>query len=207
MDWFVHDCSLDGQYSTATEFIEVLTELMRLRVNSAIVLQGVRCSRAIGSQPVVQRQTFSQVISSSTDRNLRNYVLKWITSEGPFLDDERENIADDYFEYKGTDVTDEGAGEAVRRILNGKLAMTFSFEKGGSDYSPLSIDHGLPEDRLGKIAVENVWTIAGLRTAAMAALPRVINWNQMIEQARVRFPLLHFADNLMDYLQRETFTF
>lgn len=207
MNWLVHDHSLNGQYITATAFLSGIEELLRLRTEFSTIRDGLRCSRLIGDRPATQTQSFRQVVQSSSDRILRQQILQWVVSKGPFIDENSEVIDENYFEYKGLDVTNEGAGEAARCKVNGLEATTFSFLGGGSDYSPLSIDHGLPEDRIGIIELVNIWNIEALRITSLAALPVAVNWKQAIEQARVRFPNLFFSQNLMDYLRRETFTF
>jgi hypothetical protein len=206
MDWFIHDRSLNGQYPDSTAFLDSVKELLRLRGEIPAIRDRLRCSRAIGDLPATPTHSFRQLVQASGDRNLRQLVLQWIESKGPFLDEDSEAVGENYFEYGALDVTNEGTGEAARRILNGLEAMTFSFSGGGSDHSPLRIEQGLPEDRIACVEVPNVWTIADLRASALAALPAVVNWKQTIARAQFRFPKLLLADNLIDYLRRETFT-
>jgi hypothetical protein len=206
MNWFVHDSSLVGQYQTQKDFLAHIESLLRLRVAVPIIRERLKCSRSMGERLATATQTFRQTLLSCPDRTLRRLALDWIDSRGPFLDEDTQIVPDNYFEYLGVDVTNEGAGEAARRLLNGADAATYSFEGGGSDYTPLPIDHGVPEDRFGTISVQNFWSLVALRDSALTAVATVTNWEQAISYARLKFPGLLFSDNLLDFLKRETFT-
>jgi hypothetical protein len=140
---------------------------------------------------------------------LRNAILAWLDRHGPFIDDNRTPEIDDYFQYAGMLVTDSGLGEAARRVKNGAHASTFSFAGGAIDFavSPLLIDHGLAEERLGQYPVGNVWTIEDLVQLALSAGPPIASWRALIEAARVRFPHLIIPDSVYEHpiLSREPF--
>lgn len=53
--------------------------------------------------------------------------MNWLDKSGPFWDEDREENVDDYFHFEGTDVTDQGLGEAARRVLAGRQAGAYSF--------------------------------------------------------------------------------
>jgi hypothetical protein len=207
MDCLIHDLSLNGQYVNSVDFLDHLTLLLRLRFEQPSIKHGMRCSRTIGTRPVTATQNLREIVQSWTDKTHRSLALQWIQSQGPFWEDDRESADEDYFECLSQDVTDQGLGEAARRILQGSGITTYSFEKGGFDFSPVIVQHGLPENPLGDFHVENFWTLDKLKIAALRAMPKVENWDQTIEQARIRFPKLLLADYIITPLRRETFTY
>ena len=62
--------------------------------------------------------------------------------------------------------------------------------------SPLCVEHGLPEDRLGQYFVPNVSTVEKLIEWALGQTPEADSWRSMIEIARERFPLLRLSDTI-----------
>ena len=206
VNWFIHDLSLNGQYETSQSFMNCLVDLLRLRSRNSTVYEGLRCSRSMSERPVTAAHSFREVVQSSNDANVRRLILGWIDTKGPFWDDDREAADDDYFQCGPHDVTDQGAGEAARHSLKGRAAATFSFNEGGFDHSPLEIQHGLDEQPINQLFISNLWDSEQLAKAALEALPSPTNWQQVVDQAKLRFAKLHFADDLIDYLRRETFT-
>lgn len=209
MLWYINDASLQGQFASPEAFEIVLRGLMATRKRNRRLAASLRTTRTLSSVPVTFGVTLRSVVQASPDRNLRIEVLTWLDRTGPFIDDDRLFEADDYFEYSDLDVTDGGLGEAARRLKAGESASTFSFEGGALDFasSPLMVDHGLPEERLGSFAVENIWIIEELLRAAVDDGPAVTSWKALVLTARERFPRLIIPDSvfLNSALARETF--
>jgi hypothetical protein len=147
-----------------------------------------------------------QVVQNCADNMLKRAVLDWVTSRGPFWDDSRIDNPDDYFELSGADVTDTGLGEAARVTLSGAAAGTYSFAGGGFDYSPLHVQHGLPEEPLGNVEVLNFWACEQLIASAANCEPAPTNWVQAIDRARLTFEYLDIGPQAADSLRREPFS-
>jgi hypothetical protein len=110
-------------------------------------------------------------------------MLDWVSNSGPFWDEDRASNDDDYFHFEGEDVTNQGLGEAVRRLINGMVAGSFSFVHGaGRDFArtPLTVMHGLEEEPRGAYNVNNWWTVADLETAAVH-VPQ--SWRELLDAA------------------------
>lgn len=129
--------------------------------------------------------------------------------QGPFTEDDRLAEVDDYYEYRGVDVTDSGLGEAARRTRTNEHVATFSFIGGILPFqlTPLPVDHGLAEERLGRYEVENFWTVDQLATSAIEHESPATSWKQLVEVARRRYPRLLIPDSLYQdqRLAREPF--
>lgn len=206
MAWYVNDLSLCGQYPNATAFLDDLAELMRVRSKVPMLEQKLFCSRTLHTRPVTANLNFREAVKSLPHYIPVPLVLAWLTKNGPFWEDAREFNEDDYFEHSGQDVTHFGLGEAARRLLVGLEASNFSFARGGFDYSPIDILHGLPESPLNTVPVPNLWTITALHKCALATIPAPVNWLQMLEQAQGRFDKLVMSPHSIDKLRKEPFS-
>jgi hypothetical protein len=189
MLWYVNDVSLQGQFSSWSELESILQELMSARAAAEALRRGLRTTRNLSKRPALGALTFRSAVAQSRNANLRGLVLIWLDRTGPFIEDDRTDEEDDYFEYAGIDVTDGGLGEAARRIKIGEASSTFSFKGGAIDFarSPLEVDHGLPEERLGKYSIENFWVVEALRSSALSSEPPITSWVLLVEAARRRF--------------------
>lgn len=206
MKWFVNDISLQGQFGSDHEFLGMLKNLLRLRHKSPALTERLHCSRNLHEAVVTPLSNFREAVQKSADQTLKRAVLEWVASKGPFWDDSRTANADDYFELNGIDATNTGAGEAARQLIMGADASTYSFEGGGFDYSPLCLNHGLPEEPLGQWDVANVWTCEQLLAAANNSEEPPRNWEQAIERARLRFDRLAISPYVVDNLRGEPYS-
>ncbi len=206
MAWYVNDSSLCGQYPNATAFLENLKALMHARNRLPVLERQLFCSRELHTRPVTPNMDFRSAVRLQPDRILLQLVLAWITKYGPFWDDAREFNQDDYFELNGIDVTNLGISEAARSQLAGQDASSFSFAGGGFDYSPINVQHGLPEAPLGAVHIPNIWDTNALCQHAQAILPAPVNWMQMLEQAQGRFDNLAFSPTSIESLKKEPFS-
>jgi hypothetical protein len=209
MVFYINDASLQGQFATPEVFEDVLRDLINLRKRNQSLAASLRTTRSLSYARATFGATLRNVVQASRDRTLRIEVLTWLDRTGPFIDDDRLSEADDYFECLGVDVTDGGLGEAARRIKAGENASTFSFEGGALDFadSPLVVEHGLPEERLGSFCVSNIWRIDDLLRTAVGDASIITSWRAFVLSARERFSHLIIPDNvfLNSALAREAF--
>lgn len=100
------------------------------------------------------------------------------------------------------DVTEQGLGEAARRLLAGTSAGVFSVT--GSrlrfDHSPLLVQQGLAEEPLASAAVANQWTVAGLEQAIAQSEGEPKNWAEVMRRVQERFTGLVFSAAIVEDL-------
>ncbi|WP_319240191.1 hypothetical protein [uncultured Propionivibrio sp.] len=209
MRWYMNDLSLQGQFPRPSDFFPLLNELLSLRNRYAVLRSSLYVTRSFPNREVTPQCSLNVVLREREFRDLRGAVLNWFDRTGPFVEDDRQAEIDDYFEYLDQDVTDTGLGEAARRIKTATPAMTVSFQGGQFDFSqtPLFIDHGLKEDRLGAYGIENIWTSDDLAQSARGERAEPRNWQELVEVARERFEKLTFPDAIYtnSRLAREPF--
>jgi hypothetical protein len=209
MRWFLNDASLQGQFVEPSDFVVVLRSLLALRQEFDLLRTTLYVTRTFSQRQVRDGLSLVQLLGQPEHQQTQALVLRWLARAGPFVDDDRWPEADDYFEFEQHDVTNTGLGEATRRVKASEQAMTVSFSGGAIDFArtPLTVCHGLPEDRLGQYEVSNLWAIDALRAALSEAVPPPGNWRELVETARARFPNLCLPDALYlnDSLMREAF--
>jgi len=204
VQWHINELSLVGQYRSAEEFRVALEPLLRLRQRSGVVRNLLFCSWEFSNRLVTTQQNVQQAVRATGDRTYKQQVLNWLTKAGPFWTDDRASNPDDYFHFDGTDVTELGLGEAARRCLIEIAAGVFSFSGSipAFERAPVVVHHGLPEDPIGDVAVDNCWTIDDLTEKTIAA-PE--SWAQMLDSAIVQFESLRLTDYIIDRLSRNPF--
>jgi hypothetical protein len=205
--WYVNDLSVQGQFAQPADFISELSALARIRIKSQHIRERLLCSRSFSQRFATAEKSCAAIITAFAAREEKHLILSWLTSRGPFLDDDRLADPDDYFEFEGHDVTDQGLGEATRRIKAASAAGVFSFRNGSINFErdPLHVQHGLSEAPLGYIDVPNVWDIRTLQARAVAALMPVNSWHELINVCRMKYERLVIPDTVTESLVASTF--
>jgi hypothetical protein len=198
MRWYMNDLSLQGQFEDGAAFLPVLSGIMAARGQFAILRTSLHTTRVLATRPVGPQLSLRELLRERRCRDIRGQVLYWLDRTGPFVEEDKLEEQEDFFEFEGVDVTETGLGEAARRTKFGEGAISYSFMGGECNYAitPLMVAHGLPEDRLGSYSLPNLWTVDGLRQSAMAAGPSPRNWVALIEVARERYPRLCIPDDV-----------
>jgi len=200
----INDLSLAGQYTDPQHFRSALEPLLEFRVNNPHLKQALYCSRSFSVLRATHAHSVQEAVLGTRDRNYIGLVLSWLSKSGPFWDDERFGNADDFFRFGQVDVTDQGLGEAARRLLSGVQAGTYSFLDTANTFgaTPLRVDHGLEEEPLGAVDVVNFWTMASLEPAL---LPIPASWKEVMEGAQPRFVELMFHRDILKTLEQTPF--
>lgn len=196
MRWYLNDASLQAQFTDLTQFESNLRDLLGARSRVPAIKQNLRSTRSLREAMAGPGVSVRQFLQRCRDKDLRTAAFTWLDRTGPFVDDDRLEEQDDYFEYVDAEVTATGLGEAARRTKAGEDCATYSFEGGATDFAvnPLEVDHGLPEDRYGRYAVRNYWKLDALVQHALSGGPTIVSWRALVEGARARFPHLEIAE-------------
>ena len=207
MEWHINELSLTGQFASPEEFRAVLETLLKLRRKEPLLRERLYCSRQLQSCQVTAIQNFSQAVRALNDRTFTSLVLGWVTKAGPFWTDDRTYNEDDYFECEETDVTDQGLGEAARRRIRDIDARCFSFQDSFESFSstPISVTQGLLEAPIRTVKIDNCWQTAQIATSIQNQ--KVYrNWHDVDLEAKARFTLLVFSDDVMEPIRSVPFS-
>lgn len=209
MRWYINDSSLQGQFHEREQFLSVLVGLAVARVQHKALQTSMYTTRSMGLAPVVNTETLQQLMAKLPNGDKKRLIFTWLDKTGPFLDDDRLDEADDYFEYEGLDVTETGLGESARRIKSDQAAIAYSFSEGRVNFAttPLVVKHGLPDERYGDHQVPNLWTLEALKESASQYADLPSSWQELVQVARGRYPNLQIPDAIFEnkMLHREQF--
>jgi hypothetical protein len=202
----INDLSFFGQYQDVREFRSNLEPFLRFRLKHPEFSAKLYCSRLLSSRPATKNRNVQQAVLDTRDQNYIGLVLNWLAKSGPFWDDDRFKNLDDYFHFEGSDVTDQGLGEAARRVLGGVQAGSYSFLDPSYRFSrsPLTVNHGLEEAPLGTVKVPNFWTTTSLESI-LAEDP--VNWEQLVAISQGRFTNLMFSVDISFELRKTPFDY
>jgi hypothetical protein len=204
VDIFLNDLSVSGQYADPSAFRGALEPVLELRSRRADLQRTLYCSSTFSTRRATPAYSVRDAIIKTNDRLYIGLVLRWIGKAGPFWDSDRFPQPNDYFQFDGTDVTDQGLGEASRRILGGLDAAVFSLIDNSRRFerTPLVVIHGLEEDPYGSVHVGNYWRLDDVDQAIQAS---PTSWKQLLEKVTERFDLLVFSPNLLSYMEGQPF--
>lgn len=207
MRWYLNDLSLDGQFPTASEFLNALSRLLRLRIKSPVIRDGLFCSRMFSQCRATPERTCSDAAATHASREEKRLILAWMTRQGPFIEDDRLQEPNDYFEFKSIDVTDQGLGEAARRIAGAQKVAVFSFVGGPINFelTPLPVQQGLAEEPIALLSVPNIWDVQDLLNSAMESVAEPNSWPELIEAINLRFNRLLVSDAVLNHLNEHPF--
>jgi hypothetical protein len=200
----INDLSLSGQFEEFRQFRKTLDAILAFRLRNPSLASKIYCSKSLSARLVTKDQDLQRCILNTRDRNYIGLVLNWLTKSGPFWDDERFFNADDLFYFQDIDVTDQGLGEATRRVIVGIEACSLSFldDVGTFAQTPLNVTHGLLEQPIGTVAMPNFWQIDTLPEVLQSA-PE--SWEQAVSVWADSYKDLIFASNLLEPLKRVPF--
>lgn len=204
MEWHINDLSLSGQFSSPQDFRAAIEPLIQLRLRRPELRRRIYCSRALCTRPVTTAQSLQHAILATRDRDYIRLALTWLANSGPFWDDERTPNPDDLFYYDREDVTNQGLGEAARRKMFAVQSNVFSFLDAARRFAqtPLSVMHGLLDEPIGWVEIDNVWAVDELEAGAEAE-PQ--SWKAMMELAQRRMDRLVFARDILSQLRPTPF--
>lgn len=208
MRFYLNEASIQGQFEDESDFRPLLEQLLAARARSP-VLAGMRTTPALADRPVSHARNVRQVVQGWRGSPTVGALLAWVGRNGPFIEEDRLDEAEDLFHCLGVEVTDGGLGEAGRRVKAGEIAATVSFPGGAPDFaqSPLFVVHGFEDEPIGEYPVENFWDMDAAVARVLGEQAPATNWQAMVEAARQRFPNLLLPNALYEdaRLAREPF--
>jgi hypothetical protein len=199
---YLNELAFDGTFSSRDAVEKCFKGLIGARRRSPALRQALYCSVMLKDRRAYGNELLSTTILTFS-RDERLAVLQWLNRFGPFQEMERELEENDFFSFEGVDVTDQGLGEAARRVLHDQSAAVHSPASGGRinfERTPLTVVHGLDEEPYGKLHIDNSWTIEGLIKQAEGSQEEPESWGELLRQCRLRFEKLIIGPACDGYL-------
>jgi len=205
MNWYVNDLSLYGQFRDPFSFRRTLEPLMRLMNDRSDLRSRIFCSRGLSLRPVTGSHSLAQAVRAMQDQLFLSLVLRWVDKAGPFWEPGRAANDYDLFHFEEENVTEQGLGEAARRLAAGLPAGAFSFAQSPEDRfatDVLSVMHGFPEEPFGTYDVTNCWDVGAFPTATGGQLR---SWEEMLTRAGDTMPGLVLSEEIANQLAPRPF--
>lgn len=206
MEWHINDLSLNGQFADYHQVRTSIELILQLRLRYRYLYNNLYTSRQLSSRQATATANLQQAIIGTQDKRFISLALQWIGKSGPFWDDHRQSHEYDHFEFMGEEVTDQGLGEAARRILANIESKVFSFRGlQRFELTPLSVQYGFSGDNLDPVLVHNDWHIEQLEVA-LQTTKGIECWKDVREEIIHRFDGIQFSGTVMDGLYSMPFS-
>lgn len=133
-----NELSLHGQFSSAQELDQAITRLLSLRKTATEGGFEIRTAHGVPDRLALADKTLRESLGAIS-MPIRSAFVRWLSSTGPFWEDEERHPGDVWLQSADELVTDTGLGEAAYRVLRGTLAATVSTTPSQWDVSSIPI--------------------------------------------------------------------
>lgn len=199
-----NELSLHGQFADH-EAAAVLQSLLQFRKAAADHGAPLRCRREVLDRPMCDAATLRAVVFRlAVQDNRRRLLLQWLTTEGPFLDEDRQHDPDTWFECAGEVVTDGTLGELAHRGPDAPAAAV-SVRPSWMDVDPLTVTRVDDVGTRVDITLRNHTTEPTLRAWLASCEPPMRSWLDLRSRALVACKSLVFGVDAFAPLERQPF--
>ena len=197
MDLLANDLSVHEQFHDLDEFRDALSRLMALRGTARLFGREVHCHRTFFNTAPMPGMSLQKAIGNLGIKSQRQAVMSWLNRSGPFWDDARRHIGDDYLECGDDVVTDTAVGEAAFRNLHGMDCGLVSLTPSQWCCSPVKVtwvreDEGA-DNRVTEVG--NWWCTEALEAVLQDQAPPIGSWSDLREASRKRFTSLTITED------------
>ncbi|MBF0550254.1 MAG: hypothetical protein HQK60_06940 [Deltaproteobacteria bacterium] len=208
MEWLVNDLSLDGQFAHPAAVRTALEPLLKLRMRDNYLLNNLYTSRRLIDRQATATANLREAVKAikttnlqeavKVDKNFIKQVLSWLANSHFFWETNSQPDDYDHFEFEGEEVTEQGLGEAARRLLAGRETRSFSFQDIQKfEKTPLSVQHGFSDDPPDQIIIDNDWRIDQLESV-LQGVRKIESWPDVQVEIRRRFAEIMFPETVME---------
>lgn len=194
MHLFFNELSLINQCPTQTQFVEAVNHIMQFHQIARKYSRTIYCHRQMTSIQIASEKSLQQAVQQ-LDLNMRRSFMNWLTTTGPFWDDERQHSADEYFDLtNGTLITDTGLGEAAYRMYSGEESSVVSWPNDTWQYHPVAVNWHAADDTVC-IDVANYHASEQFTAILEETQPPFQSWADLHTRCIQRFSHLTFVAN------------
>lgn len=203
MELLVNDLSIHGQFQDIESFVKAIDLLIGMRNLCKKFSFELYCHKNLANAQVINSMTMPKAIQCF-EKPKRKAMMLWL-SKGPYWEDNREHLSDDYFECNGKVVTDSAVGEAAYRCFMAVNCQLVSIAPSDWVESPLTVlwrDHG---DEDSDVQVINHLDKSALEKELRAAPAPIESWEQLKTFCCTRFTNLRFSKDAFSSLSGHPF--
>jgi len=205
MEIFVNELSLHSQFSTPSEFLVALKDILLCRAIAEKYTHVIYCPRSISQRPATATMTFQQAVQHSRNPDIIRTITRWLDKHGPFWDDTRMHPADEWFDYEQQVVTDYTLGEAAYRMMNNIDVALVSFQPSMFIHTPLTVFWKISETTIYPVKLINFWLYNIFEQHCLTYHSPVTSWQGLTKHLQSKYTHLTFLDSINDGLIGEPF--
>lgn len=205
MALLLNELSFHGQFGDLVSFRAAISEIMRIRDILRRFGRGLHCHKNLLNAKVMAEVMMPQAIGS-LDLNQRRAVMQWITTDGPYWEDDRQHTPDDWLEHQGAIVTDNALGEAGWCCLHGNPSEMVSVAPSNWCFSPIFVEWFSSDEKRDGIDVANFWKATEIEEFCKASPAPVVSWAQLEGQLRASCINLLFVEDSFEPLRGVPFS-
>lgn len=201
MKFLLNDLSVEGQFSSLSDFANAVENLMRIRSVIRSAGRELLCNRSLIHAKVTATQMMAQAIQAMP-REKRLAWTQWITKSGPYWLDDREHSDDTWMQLSdGRIVTSTAIGEAAFCTSRFIVRHLVSTDLPEWQIDPLEI-HWIKSDDVSEIVhVGNHWTTASVQQAIRLLPLPFDSWQTLEDFSKRTCEFLHFSEDAFETLR------
>ncbi len=202
---FLNELALSEACRASSQKQQPLIDLLSLRAKHPEIRNSLYCSKELRAYQIDGTLDIDTLIRLLPRDNKLSF-LHWMTSKGPFFDDDR--LADpetDLYNHSNSDVTRLGLGEAAARTVNQGNSCVFSpttQKTINNQATPLKVQKISNSEPETFINVLNYWITEKLIEYIVLSKPEAKSWTDLIHQVDENFPNLLIGNECFNSLKR-----
>lgn len=204
--FILNDLSIEGQYIDSYDFKIAVDEVINMRNIIRRSNSQLYCYRSIVNAQVTRNSNLQQVINK-WDLDSRRAFMTWITKQGPFWEDKRYHLEDDYLENNGNIITDSGVGEAAVLRYLGHDSSLVSFSPSSWECSPVIINWYKEDNTRLKVEILNFWKTRQLEEYFEQIPVTFDSWESLESAVTLSYSNIVFALETFELLKKHPFAY
>jgi hypothetical protein len=206
MDFYLNELSLHNQFTSFETFSESLENILSIRSLLKKHNKVLFCYTILLDFNVYANANLRQVINNF-DRDKKLLILSWLTKDGPFWEENRHHLPDEYYEYIDDVVTDKSLAEVAFNISNNHQSSTISFSPSNFEFTPLIVKWCRSDNPIHYLNIINYWQKNEVENYLQNSDSEIDSWASLITKIKRDFPTLILLDSFSEGLQGEPFNF
>ena len=194
MDFLFNDLSLAGQFHDLHVFQSAVEQVMAIQREILRLGSSLFCHRNLAHATVAPNVVMQQAIQSMPMEKRQAWV-RWLTTVGPYWEDDRLHGENDWIEVNGQIVTDTAVGEAAICCLRGLARELVSFTPSDWLFTPVKATWVKDDSDRETVAVSNHWRLDSVQTSLAANPPVIDSWAALNAIAVRMYTRLTFAED------------
>lgn len=204
MHYVVNDLSLAGQFQDHAGFGLAIDRVMAIRNEIVKYGAALYCHRRLAQATVSEGVSIQQAVAR-LEMDKRRALMQWLTSHGPYWEDDQAHSGDDWYAVNDTVVTDTGLAEVAACVARGLPREAVSLHPSAW-LSTLIVVKYVTDAAEQEIPVCNHWDLSSVRESLEANAKKGLDtWAAFEAHSRRTYAQLTFGPDAFRPLEGQPF--